>query len=99
MFSWIQILQKYGKQPWHKPEVSSYEHRHATQKKILEEQKRQIKEQQRLIEELTFKSTHQELQRQLVEQKLALQQISQQINKEQPQSEVQPASQQQEDNS
>lgn len=51
------LLQKYGRQPWHKREVSTYEHRHAAQKKILEEQKRQIKEQQRLIEELQFQVT------------------------------------------
>ena len=73
-------LQRFGKQPWHKPEVSTYEHRHAVQKKILEDQKKQIREQQRMIEELQFKSTHQELQRQLTEQKLTLQQISQQVN-------------------
>ncbi|XP_052253520.1 coiled-coil domain-containing protein 191-like isoform X2 [Dreissena polymorpha] len=73
------VLKKYGRQPWHAREVSTYEHRHAAQKKILEEQKRQILEQQRLIEELQFKSTHAELQKQLTEQKLVLEQMKQQV--------------------
>ena len=54
-YNFLWLLQKYGRQPWHKKEISTYEHRHAAQKKILEEQKRQIMEQQRLIEDLQFK--------------------------------------------
>ncbi|KAL4235902.1 hypothetical protein ACF0H5_004292 [Mactra antiquata] len=73
------VLKKYGRQPWHKREVSNYEHRHAAQKKILEDQKKQILEQQRLIEELQFKSTHSELQKQLAEQRLVLQKMSNQM--------------------
>lgn len=74
------ILKKYGRQAWHKKEVSPFEHRHAAQKKILEVQKQQIKEQQRQIEELQFKSTHMELQKQLAEQKLVLQEMSKQLD-------------------
>lgn len=59
-----------------------YEHRHATQKKILEDQKKQIFEQHRMIEDLQFKSTHAELQKQLAEQKLVIQQMSQQMSSE-----------------
>ncbi|WAR04562.1 CC191-like protein [Mya arenaria] len=73
------VLKKYGRQPWHKLEVSKFEHRHEAQKKILKEQKRQIMEQHRLIEELQFKSTHAELQKQLVEQKLVLEGMKQQM--------------------
>lgn len=48
--------------------VNNFEHRHAAQQRILEMQQKQIKEQQRLIEELQYLQKQQLLQQELLRQ-------------------------------
>ena len=72
---------KAGARPWEKSpyRVNNMENRHMAQQKILETQQNQIKEQQRLIEDLQY------LQRQqLLQQKLTQQQLMSQKTKIEP---------------
>ena len=58
------VINKEACKPWIKPPftVDSYANRHLAQQKILDQQQKQLKEQQRLIEELSYLQTQQMLQ-------------------------------------
>ncbi|KAL5020473.1 hypothetical protein ScPMuIL_003365 [Solemya velum] len=82
----LQVRRRFGTQPWMNRhyEINSFGNRHQAQKKILQDQQKQIKEQQRIIEELQFNQNHQQLQKQLVKQQQILQQLQEQQLSGQP---------------
>ncbi|KAK3611353.1 hypothetical protein CHS0354_025881 [Potamilus streckersoni] len=74
------IRKRFGKMPWMNTHyvINNFEHRHTAQKKILDEQRQQIKEQKRIIQELQYKNKNDELQKELSEQRALLEKLLQQ---------------------
>ena len=77
----LEIRRRFGKQPWMNSPyvVNNLEHRYTAQQKMLHEQQRQIRDQQRLLEELQYNQTNQTLQKQAEEQRAVTEQLSRQL--------------------